>query len=538
MAKNKTSMLRQLVPKSYHFDGYNEINCPNSRDKPFWSESTIEMGNHTLTISLKNADTLSLKFSSLCPGKIIFEPTEIDIHTFAMLLKKALKEDSDFITFEVKVNYIYKDLVCLHCEKENHDCQHILTARPQIIMAAVSFNPSDIKIALSHYYELTNKHDNGGSLMKNNKKNLFGMNFEFGMSKDPNISSTLMGVSVRNPENGNWYVFDQASGTRKNLANMKFGEFPVILLPAQVLNWGDLVKLDGKYYYVQEAVTNKSTGKIQSLRLIGAADGVIREIIPEESFIPGLNMYTKVMAFDIKSISDPNSKQGLGGNIMAAVCMMQWAKGKDGSEFSLDTINDNSFNGLGAYLPLLMATNGGNLSSVFNNTDGTPNMAMLMMLGSDNDSDEMMQMIVLSQLLGGQNPLSNIISPATPASPHASETNPANPVANNICSKCGTIYTDPEVIFCSTCGGKVVSKQLTCKKCNALLKGNAAFCHKCGSKIGPTTCIKCGKTLDDSDAFCSACGASQTETVIAPATQDVPSTCNCGCETKPEPDAT
>ena len=512
MAHDKTYAIRQLVPKSYHFDGFNELNCPNSRDKPFFGDNIIRMGERHLTIRLHDRQTVYLEFSSICPtGQISFVPYKLTLETFVNKLKKAVNESSDFITFSITPKYPADPAICHNCPAKNQDCTQIRKKIPLQIMAAVSFNLSEVKEALASYYEINNT---GGKTMRpTNNKKLFGMmNFEFGPSKDPNIRSTMLGVSVRNRDNGNWYVFDQATGTRKNMAGMKFGDFPVILLPTKVLNVGDLIKLDNKYHYVKEVGTGKT------IKIIGAADGEVREVYPEESFIPGFSMYTKVMAFDIKTLTDPSSKEGLGGNILAAICMMQWANGGDNAEFSLDNINDDSFNGLGAFLPVLLASKDGNLGSVFTNPDGTPNLGMMFMLGNgggNSDSNQMMQMFLMTQLLGGSNPLAALTQPAATV---ATSTAPAT--SKVACEKCGAVYDDADVAFCTKCGGKthvVAPPRTTCRKCNAQLKDGAIFCHACGTKVAPDTCPSCGTPYDLDDAFCSKCGASLKAPTLQPA---------------------
>ena len=501
MAKDKKALLRQLVPKSYHFDGYNELNCPNSRDKPLFSDNTIPMGEWFVTTRLQSSQILHIEFSSVCPcGKIIFEPYVLSLDELAHKLKTAVNTGCDFITFDIKVAYYHSREYCKNCASKNPDCTQLRKNNPDKFMAAVSFHLGDIKAALAHYYEINNKNSTGGLTMRPNKK-LFGMNFEIGLSKDPNISSTMMGVAVRNPANGNWYVFDPATSTRKNMANMKFGDFPVVLLPDANLVVGDLVKIDNKYHYVKSI--NAAT---KTIHLIGAADGEIREIYPEESFIPGMTMYTKVMAFDAKTLTNPASKEGVGSKILAAVCMMQWAKGGNSSEFSLDNINDDSFNGLGAFLPMLMMSKDGNLGSMFTNPDGTPNMMMLFALGNGNgnsDQDGLMQMMILSNLMGSSSPFAGLTPAAAPAAPEAA---PADSV---VCDKCGTVFSDPDVAFCTKCGGKTHKLVLvtTCSKCGAHLKDGAVFCHACGTKVQPAVCPSCGKPYDAGDAFCSGCGS-------------------------------
>lgn len=496
---NNTSLVRQLVPKSYSFDGYNEINCSCPRDKPFFSDHTVNMGNYCMTVRLSDSATISLIFASTCNfGKVTFETYNLKLETYVSKLKKAVQNSCDFITFGIKVNYESQS-TCATCVGKNKSCQYLWHKRPKVCFAAVSFNLSEVKEALATYYEITknnNLQTNGGNSTMKNNKNIFGMNFEFGISKDTNIASTLMGVAVRNRETGAWYTFDQNTNTRTNIANIKMGNFPVFLLPAKNLEVGDLIKQSGKYYYV------KSVNATNTITLLSAEDGVVQEMLPEKSIIPGLNLFTKVVAFDAKSLTDAGSNQNMGSNVLAAMCMMQWSGSNNNADFSLDNIDDDSFNGLGSCLPMLMAMNGTTLGDgMFNNADGSLNLPMLMAMGSsssDSDSNGMMQMLVLGQLLGGNNNSLLGNSPALVSTETASN-------ESVICEKCKKTYGS-EISFCPTCGSKTKPVSTTCRKCNATLTKGAAFCHKCGTKVTPDTCPKCGRAITEDGDFCAGCG--------------------------------
>lgn len=495
MSFDKTSLVRQLVPKSYHFDGYNEVNCPNSRDKPFFSDNVIQMGQYYLKTSLKDYNTLSIEFDSVCPkGRITFETQILTLKQFVEMLKEAIQSQRDFITLKIVPAYttiVGQTNLCNECECETRDCRHVRQSKTYAIYAAVSFNTKEVKEALAGYYEITNKFKGGNNVMK--KKNGFlGMNFELGMSKDPNIASTLMGVAVKNTQTGNWYTFDISTNTRKNIAGMKMGNFPIMLLPTKTLAVGDLLKKDDKYYYVKALNAG-------SITLLSAADGIIMEMLPEESLIPGMTLYTKVVAFDVKTLTDPTTKQNMSGNVLAAICMMNWANGNN-DEFSLDNINDDSFNGLGSCLPMLMAFNGGDIGNIFGGVNGELNLPMLMMCGNtgNGENDSMAQMLLLSQLLGNNSPVSDITKNIIPgAIEEKSET--------VMCKKCGIKYSE-DIAFCPKCGCKTESIQTTCHKCGEVLKPDALFCHKCGAKAEADICVNCGKHLDGSETFCPGCG--------------------------------
>ncbi len=512
MSYDKTSLERNLVPKSYHFDGYNELKCPNSRDRPFFADNNIQMGDYFLTTRLVNPNTLSLQFSSVCSyGKITFSPYTLTIEEYSAKLQKATQEGCDFITFEIATKYEGSDIHCKNCTEKTSACKQLHRNRPDKVYAAVSFNPSDVKKALAAYYKIT-KTTNGGMTSMRPKKNMFGMNLEFGISKDPNIASTLMGVAVKTTYDGSWVIFDKATNTRKNIGGMKMGNFPIVLLPTNTLMSGDLIKLNGKYMSVKSV--NQTAGTIT---VIDTAAGVVQDIIPESSLILGTPIFTKVMAMDATTLTDKSSNQNISGNLLAAMCMMQWSEGNQ-ADFSLDNVNDSSFNGLGQYLPLILAS-GGNLGGMFGSNDGKMDLSQLFMLGAvtgDSGSGDPTQMLVLSQLLGGGNSLFGSVAPATSAVPAVGDT--------VVCESCGVTYP-AGTNFCSKCGSHTKSLQPTCRECGAVLSNDAVFCSNCGTKVKLTSCPECGADLDEGAKFCSKCGHNvSAKPVAAPAPAEQPET--------------
>lgn len=116
MSLSKASLVRQLIPKSYHFDGYNEINCPNSRDKPFFSDNIILIGEYYLNIRLVNPEKISLEFASVCPvGKITFKPYLLTLNEYVSKLQMAIQQGSDFITFEIALESDCNSNLCNKC---------------------------------------------------------------------------------------------------------------------------------------------------------------------------------------------------------------------------------------------------------------------------------------------------------------------------------------------------------------------------------------------------------------------------------------
>lgn len=484
-----TNAILNLVPKSFSFDGYNIVNCPNTSDKPFFSDNTYILDKYTLTTKLRKKpqtpEELTLIFSNPCAKNhtavINFKEFTMSIYDFAIKLDRAIKTNSDFIFFEIPVTYYcFRDSCSLACLNDNPGCTKLLKKCPRTAVAAVSFDVDEVRKAL--YYPKNEKNGGNTAMKKNN--NFLGMNFELGVSKDSNIASTLMGVAVRNPSTGNWYTFDAARNTRKNIANMKMGNFPIFLLPTKKLEVGDLIKLDGKYNYVK--AVNGDT-----ITLLGATDGVISEVLPEETLIGNMKFYTKAVAMDPKSLMDPNSKKGLGSNVLAAICMMQW-NNNETAEFSLDNINNDSFNGLGSCWPMLMAMNGGELGDMFGNAD----LPTLLLLGNGNN--DLMQTLILTQLLGGSNdsPLKEVLPV---------DILPEKQDHAVLCEDCDATYPNG-TNFCPKCGKPTKKLAASCPKCGTALMKGAMFCHKCGANVTQQTCPKCGKTVEDGENFCSKCG--------------------------------
>jgi len=142
---------------------------------------------------------------------------------------------------------------------------------------------------------------------------------------------------------------------------------------------------------------------------------------------------------------------------------------------------------------------------------------MMMALGSgEGEGNEMMQMMVLSQLLGGgNNPFAGVLPTATTSAAPAAE----NKVA---CEKCGVTYPEG-TNFCPKCGGKTKTVAKTCRICGATLMDDAAFCHKCGAKTHPDVCPNCGHPKADDASFCPKCGtALNAATPAAPVTVPAP----------------
>lgn len=519
MSYGSSSELRNLVPKGYHFDAYNELNSPNSRDRPFFENGVVPLGEYYLTKTLVDeGQTLILRYSSVCSkGNIKFGSYKLTFDKYVAMLQKALQEKSDFIVFDIPVCYLDKGahVFCISCDYGNDDCKYLRINTPDTVSAAVSFKSKDIKNALSVHFGITqstNTSKGGNNMKTNSMKKMLGMNFEFGVSRDSNIAATFMGVAIRNPDDGNWYVFDSATHTIKNYANMKFGDFKVLLVPDRVLHPNDLIKMSGRYYFVQNVEGNMAT-------LLDAQSHLVVTKLLSDCIIPGMNFYTKVVALDPRTMFDPSSQTDMSKNVLAAICMMQWSKGE--TEFSLDNINDDSFNGLG--MLLMMGGNNG-LSNMLSGEGGI-SLPLLLAMGGGNGNDDangMIQYMIISQMLGGGDPanagqslLSGIpgLTPAVPATPAVTDS------AGVYCPNCNAEYP-AGTNFCAQCGTPTQVKGKHCTNCGAVLMDGAVFCQNCGQKVVRDTCPVCNAKVTEGAKFCSACGQNLNgpypKTVIQP----------------------
>ena len=503
---SKDDLLRQLCPKSVHFDGYNLVGCKEVRGSPFFFEHSIELGDkYILNLSYGNEDNVNLSFQSVCyQAKVKFKTYSLSFDEYVNKLKEALKTNSDFITFKIATEFMQNEHFCSRCQYVNNDCVEMRKIHPKTVMAAVSFDLDEVRRALAEYHGIITK-NKGGSKMK--KNNFYGVDFDYGANRDDDLAATLLGVAVRDSQKGTWWTYDPIKKVHKNLANVKIGSFPIFLLPATNVQPGDMIKKDGKYFWIRE-VTADGTFKA-----IGALDGQVHEILPTESLIAGFNFYTKVVAMDVNALKD-QSGNGVANNLLSAMLLMQWSKNDDKAEFSLDNLGEDSFNGMGAMLPLVLAQSsaGGNISNIFGNGEGGINLPMLMMLGSaDSDAPDWMQMYVLTQLLNNGNTGLDGLFPGLGGTAQPQKMAPMS--ADVICEKCGATYS-ADTNFCPKCGGKTHPIKVGvkhCKKCGVELMADADYCHKCGTYNGATRCESCLAEIPEDAIFCPKCGKKVNE---------------------------
>lgn len=412
---DKTILLRQLIPKSISF-----LNIEIDAKTPFFSNNYYEnyqiskclrifsslIDNDILSIDIKHNESYSYSNQIRYYTK---EPCKIFLIDFISKLNHAYNMKQDYITIPINVHRSID-------RSMGYFRQNLY----------IYFDLEDVKEALAMYYGKPKIPKIG--YLKESKKDLFSSSFEFGLSKDPNIVSTFMGVAIKNDDSNNYSIFDNETNTITNISNINIGNFPIILLPVKELFVGDLIKRDSSYYYVKEFNLDGT------IVLLEPSTGEIKTILLSEHIIPGMNFYTKVIAIDMTSLTNPISNENLSSNILAAIFMLNWSNPQDTDDFSFDSLNDNSFNGLGKLFPLLIALN--------NNSFDQNSISNLILLGCSENTNQTIRLLILSQLLNNDYPNKNLLA-----------------LGNST----------KQALFCSTCGTK--------------LNSNSLFCHICGKKV-------------------------------------------------------
>lgn len=205
--------------------------------------------------------------------------------------------------------------------------------------------------------------------------NIFNMNMEFGLNKDKNIASTLMGVAVKN--GNSWRIYDKKKKEIIDAGNLQFGNLPIFIMPATRLSEGDLIKEAGEYSYVIETATSDTMIKTMSART-----GEVKSAVPINNIL-GINCYSKVI-----DISDSiNKDDGFDDKRLFIMSSMMTSE-DDGSQMN-------------QLLPLMMLFK----DKLGGDDDTMKLLLMVSMMGSEDDGGQMNQLLPLIMLfkdkLGG-----------------------------------------------------------------------------------------------------------------------------------------
>ena len=126
------------------------------------------------------------------------------------------------------------------------------------------------------------------------KMNILGINMEYGPNTDPNIASTFLGTAVKVSDT--WRIYDKKEQKLVDVGSTELGSLPIFLIPSRKVSAGDMIKRDGKYYYVVESKDGKT-------EMISAETGKVETVLPITGILGGA-FYTKVVPIADKLLDD------------------------------------------------------------------------------------------------------------------------------------------------------------------------------------------------------------------------------------------
>jgi hypothetical protein len=264
--------------------------------------------------------------------------------------------------------------------------------------------PSSAPSSSSNSYSSSSKPNK----MTNNKTkgNILGsLGLDFGKYTGDQLAFSPAGIAVRKKD-GEYVVYDKANKQLISIGELKmdipFYKVPVAYDGIQV---GDLINVDGSFYTVEEKTANKG------LKCISPTTGSVTHKIAKNNLY-GMYFYTKIISLLDGAGAATGATPGspLGG--INPLMLLALGKGENGG-------SDNMMQ------MLMLSQLGGGAG--FGGAAGGINPLMLMALSGNGEggSDDLMQMLLFSQLGGGASPLGGIFG--QPVAPVAAPVAPAAP---------------------------------------------------------------------------------------------------------------
>lgn len=215
----------------------------------------------------------------------------------------------------------------------------------------------------------------------------------FGKVSDKRIAVGFDGqVVFRKPDGSYVKVVTDSEGNRTQVGVLDLKlDVDFYRVPAQQLNEGDLIELDGQFLYVEE----KGKGGVKFVNpLTGNKSAKL-----QQTNIFGLHFYSKIVS--LFELGGAQAGIGLGG---INPIMLMALQGKNGAKGDISEL---------LVLSALAGAQGGEqsgLGGIFGGGAGGINPMMMMMLGGDADNDSFKQMMMLQMMAGqgGANPFAPI----------------------------------------------------------------------------------------------------------------------------------
>lgn len=218
---------------------------------------------------------------------------------------------------------------------------------------------------------------------------IFNMNVEFGLNKDENIASTLMGVAVKNGDS--WRIYNKDKKEITDVGDMQLGNLPIFILPTTKLSEGDLIKDAGEYYFVIKV----EEGSTQTMC---AKTGAMKTAVPIKNVL-GFNCYSKVIALsDSLNIDCDFDMEKLA--IMSAMFSQSSEDGGQMNQLLPLMLFKDKLGGDDDTMKLVL------MSSMMTNGEGggqMMNQLLPLMLFKDKlgEDDDKMKVVLMSSMMGG-----------------------------------------------------------------------------------------------------------------------------------------
>lgn len=279
----KYDKIIQLKTKKIYFDAYGNKKYVINNGK-FWDNLRYSINSKSITTfvikqndnSISEGDCLVITCGQVCnKRKFIIKEYILTLNQFIEKLLSAIDENESKIILDIEYEISNDKFFCRNvCNTSNFLCNF---AKSQVVSSnklslIFEFEKEEVIEALEYYntktYEVAASAISAAKETKNSytmsetqntsAQSIFSFsNMNCGVLDDENVISTAFGIAIK--RNGSLYVFDKKKKRMASMPKIALTYFPVYIIPTSTLEFGDLIKLDGKYYYFLKQNEGKIT---------------------------------------------------------------------------------------------------------------------------------------------------------------------------------------------------------------------------------------------------------------------------------------
>lgn len=282
-----------------------------------------------------------------------------------------------------------KSAILARKENELKECENAVKGKEQSLQERESALRAKELEKQQHAEQPAKQEIKGDATMANN---IFNMNMEFGLNKEENIASTLMGVAVKNGDS--WRIYDKKKNEITDVGDIQLGNLPIFILPTTKLNEGDLIKDAGEYYFVMKVAK-------ESTQTLCAKTGEMKTIIPIKNVL-GFRCYSKVIALsDSINMGDDFDVEKMA--IMSAMCGQTGEDGGQMNQLLPLMLFKDKLGGDDDMMKMMLMTSMMSAPAEDGGQNATMNRLLPFMILKEKNGgdDDMMKMIFMSSMMGG-----------------------------------------------------------------------------------------------------------------------------------------